>query len=63
MAFAVSGLYIPSKTLKAFNPLISETFQGEIPYNDTKIKIYLEQISNYPNVSRFYITHDTFSMY
>lgn len=63
MAFAVSGLYIPSKTLKAFNPLISETFQGEMLLNDRKIRIYLEQISNYPNISRFYITYDTFSMY
>lgn len=62
MAFAVSGLYIPSKQLKAFNPLVGETFQGEIDCEEGKIGVYLEQISNYPNVSRFYVTHELFTM-
>ena len=63
MAFAISGLYIPSKKLKAFNPLIGETFQGEINHPEGKIQVYLEQIANYPNASRFYIKHKNFIMH
>ena len=54
MTFAVSGLYIPTKQLKPFNALISETFEGEFQKDPYHTKIYLEQISNYPTVSRFY---------
>ncbi|MCQ2819183.1 MAG: oxysterol-binding protein [archaeon] len=54
MAFAVGGLYIPTKQLKPFNPLICETFEGEFQDDIYGTKIYAEQISNYPTVSRFY---------
>ncbi len=43
MAFAISGLYIPSKKLKAFNPLIGETFQGEINHPEGKIQVYIRK--------------------
>ena len=61
MAFAVSGLYIPTKQLKPFNPLITETFQGQF-YSDEKTKVYLEQISNYPTVSRFLVSNKEVTM-
>ena len=54
MAFAVGGLYIPTKQLKPFNPLIDETFEGVFQNDEYNTKIYAEQISNYPTVSRFY---------
>ena len=54
MTFAVSGLYIPTKQLKPFNALICETFEGEFQNDEYKTKLYMEQISNYPTVSRFY---------
>lgn len=62
MAFAVSGLYIPTKQLKPFNPLITETFQGQFD-SDEKTKVYLEQISNYPTVSRFLVLNKEVTMY
>lgn len=54
MAFAIGGLYIPTKQLKPFNPLICETFEGEFQDDEYHTKMYVEQISNYPTVSRFY---------
>ena len=61
MSFGVSGLYLNAKQLKPFNPLITETFQG-IFENETKTEVYLEQISNYPTISRFYIKDINFIM-
>lgn len=60
MAFQVSGLYISTKQLKPFNPLISETFQGEF---ENGTKVYLEQISTNPNVSRFYVLDKEYKIY
>jgi hypothetical protein len=51
MAFAIGGLYVSTKQLKPFNPLIGETFEGQ--YEDGT-KIYIEHISHYPTTSRFY---------
>ena len=63
MAFAVSGLYIPNKQFKAFNPLIGETFQGTYFTDDqSKINVYLEQISNYPSISRLLIQADKYTL-
>jgi hypothetical protein len=53
MAFAIGGLYVSTKQLKPFNPLIGETFEGQ--YEDGT-KIYIEHISHYPTTSRFYAT-------
>ena len=61
MSFGVSGLYLNAKQLKPFNPLITETFQG-IFENESKTEVYLEQISNYPTISRFYIKDINFIM-
>ena len=61
MSFGVSGLYLNAKELKPFNPLITETFQG-IFENETKTEVYLEQISNYPTISRLYIKDINFIM-
>ena len=63
MAFAISGLYIPTKQLKGFNPLIGETFQGDFMIDDESMKVYLEQVSNYPTVSRFYVVGKGFELY
>lgn len=65
MTFAVSGLYIPNKQLKPFNPLIGETFQGTFlteDHNHNKINVYLEQISNYPFISRLLIQADKYTV-
>jgi hypothetical protein len=51
MSFAISGLYVPTKQLKPFNPLIGETFQGK--FDGTDCNIYVEHISHYPTVCRF----------
>ena len=61
MSFGVSVLYLNAKQLKPFNPLIIETFQ-DIFENETKTEVYLEQISNYPTISRFYIKDINFIM-
>jgi hypothetical protein len=63
MAFGVSGLYVPTQQLKPFNPLISETFEGEFLNDKYNTKIYLEQISNYPTVSRFYAINPEMKMH
>ena len=63
MTFAVSGLYIPTKQLKPFNPLICETFEGEYQKDEHHTKIYIEQISNYPTVSRFYAFNNELKMH
>ena len=60
MSFGVSGLYLNAKQLKPFNPLITETFQGI--FENTKTEVYLEQISNYPTISRFYVKDINFIM-
>ena len=60
MSFGVSGLYLNAKQLKPFNPLITETFQGI--FENTKTEVYLEQISNYPTISRFYVKDIDFIM-
>ena len=61
MSFGVSVLYLNAKQLKPFNPLIIETFQ-DIFENETKTEVYLEQISNYPTISRLYIKDINFIM-
>ena len=52
MAFAIGGLYISTKQLKPFNPLIGETFEGQF---EDGTKVYIEHISHYPTVARFYV--------
>jgi hypothetical protein len=60
IAFAIGGLYIPTKQLKPFNPLIGETFQGEF---ENGAKVYVEHISHYPNYARFLIIEDNFKIH
>lgn len=55
IAFSVAGLYISTKQLKPFNPLLGETFQGTI---DNHTQIFVEHISHYPTVSRFLMLDD-----
>lgn len=53
MSFAIGGLYISTKPLKPFNPILGETFQAKI---DKDTSIYVEHISHYPTISRFLMT-------
>jgi hypothetical protein len=48
IAFAVAGLYVPTKQLKPFNPNIGETFQGEF---ENSCMVYAEHISHYQTVA------------
>lgn len=57
ISLGVSGLYIPTKQLKPFNPLLGETFQGEI---ETGGKVYCEHVSHRPLISRILIMHDKY---
>lgn len=52
ISFAIGGLYIPTKQLKPFNPLLGETFEGEF---DDGAKMYAEHICHHPTISTFYI--------
>ncbi|MCQ2821132.1 MAG: oxysterol-binding protein, partial [archaeon] len=52
--FTLSGLMLSNQQLKPFNPIIGETYQAEIQ-NDLKTKVYAEQISTSPYVTRFYV--------
>jgi len=63
MALAISGLYIPTKQLKPFNALITETFEGEYQKDPYHTKVYCEQICNYPTVSRFYLVNSEIKLY
>ena len=67
ISLGISGLYINAKQLKPFNPLISETFQGYFDLDnlneENKIEVFSEQISNYPTLTRYYITNINFKMY
>jgi hypothetical protein len=67
ISLGISGLYINAKQLKPFNPLISETFQGYFDLDnlneENKIEVFSEQISNYPTLTRYYITNNNFKMY
>jgi hypothetical protein len=55
ITFAVAGLYIPTKQLKPFNPMIGETFQGKF---ENGMFVYVEHISHYPTMSQFYLKDD-----
>lgn len=57
ITFAVSGLYISTKSLKPFNPVVGETFEGEF---ENGAKVYLEQVSGSPVISRFLIIDKNF---
>ena len=67
ISLGISGLYSNAKQLKPFNPLISETFQGYFDLDnlneENKIEVFSEQISNYPTLTRYYITNNNFKMY
>jgi len=52
ISFAIGGLYLSTKQLKPFNPLLGETFQGQF---DDGSKIYAEHISHHPTLSTFYL--------
>ena len=59
VTFGMSGLYIPSKQLKPFNPLLGETFQGEF---ESGGKYYIEHVSHRPLVSRFLVMHPKYQI-
>ena len=54
IAFVFSGIYIPIGQLKPFNPFLGETYQGVLPNG---AKIYIEQVTHTPLVSRYYIIY------
>ncbi len=60
ITFAASGLYVSTKQLKPFNPLIGETFQAEF---ECGTKIYVEHISHYPTICRFLIQDKAYKLY
>ncbi len=60
ISFAIAGLYIPTKQLKPFNPLLGETFQGEF---DDGSKIFAEHICHHPTISNFYLKDKNDSYY
>lgn len=53
ITFVISGLYTAAVQRKPFNPILGETLQGYWP-NGTRISI--EQISNIPPISYFYVS-------
>ena len=63
MTLAISGLYLTTKQLKPFNPLICETFEGEFQDDPYHTKVYCEQTSNYPTISRFYIINSELKLH
>ena len=63
MTLAISGLYLTTKQLKPFNPLICETFEGEFEGDEYHTKVYCEQTSNYPTTSRFYIINSELKLH
>ena len=63
MTLAISGLYLTTKQLKPFNPLICETFEGEFENDEYHTKVYCEQTSNYPTTSRFYIINSELKLH
>jgi hypothetical protein len=44
------------KVCKPFNPILGETYQGEIG----GIPVFVEQISHHPPISAFYMRNDKF---
>lgn len=60
MTNLAAGLYVPTKQLKPFNPNIAETFQGTFEEGS---QVYVEQISHYPTICRFYINDPNFKFY
>lgn len=52
ITFAISGLYVPTKQLKPFNPLLGETFQAQFADGS---RIYAEHICHHPTISTFYL--------
>ena len=63
MTLAISGLYLTTKQLKPFNPLICETFEGEFENDEYHTKVYCEQTSNYPTISRFYLVNSELKLH
>jgi hypothetical protein len=61
-AFLVGG-YATSihRTLKFFNPLLSETF--EFVDNELNCRYYAEQVSHHPPISAYYAEGDAFTLY
>jgi hypothetical protein len=47
-------MYIACQQLKPFNPILGETFQGELPNG---AKLYVENVTNKPLVARFLLTY------
>ena len=63
MTLAISGLYLTTNQLKPFNPLICETFEGEFQDDSYHTKVYCEQTSNYPTISRFYLVNSEIKLH
>lgn len=57
ISFAIGGLYLGTKQLKPFNPLLGETYQGHW-IDGTSIEI--EHISHHPPIASFYIENKDF---
>ena len=55
ITFIFSGLYIPAQQLKPFNPLLGETFEGELPNG---AKFYMEQAARKPLCARYYMIYE-----
>ena len=59
MAFGLSSLYISCNQLKPFNPLLGETFQGELESGGV---FYIEHVSHRPLISRFLLLHEKYQI-
>jgi hypothetical protein len=60
LSFIVASSYTGTSQLKPFNPLLGETFEGDL---EDGAKIYCEHISNHPIISRFYIKANKYKLH
>ena len=52
VAFVIGGLRRQTSTLKPFNPILGETYQGQY---SSGLRVYAEQISHHPPVSSWQV--------
>ena len=52
VAFVIGGLRRQTSTLKPFNPILGETYQGQY---SSSLRVFAEQISHHPPVSSWQV--------
>lgn len=52
VAFVIGGLRRQTSTLKPFNPILGETYQGQY---SSGLRVFAEQISHHPPVSSWQV--------